>query len=165
MLVKDVSSTENTINLLQNLEDPATWPALTDKIKKFLVEHEPIQKTDIIYTKTNGRKFSNAYYYRKLSNTENIRRNWLIYSVKADGVYCFCCKLFALEEENNSLLVAENGYNDWKNLTNLLHSHETSAKHVAKYKRWIYFKKSLEEKNTIDSQTEILYEIEFFFKY
>ena len=54
----------------------------------------PIQVQTINFPVTNGRSFSKSYYTKKMSNGENVKRDWLIYSKGLDSVHCFCCRLF-----------------------------------------------------------------------
>lgn len=63
-----------------------------------------------------------------MSNGEKVDRNWLVYSLSADCVYCFPSKLFNLESNSKSNIV-NIGFNDWKHLPETLESHEVSKLH------------------------------------
>lgn len=85
-----------------DIKDPATWSAdkITQQVKYEIVKYGPSREKDIVYplqlVDDSERKFSNNYYYKKLSNGEIVNRKWLIYSVSIDKVFCFCCKLFQI---------------------------------------------------------------------
>lgn len=100
-----LNNVQDDINILSDdsvdleiFEDPSKWPdPLNDGHRLILVRNfnHPVQ---IILTpypiNDDGRSFSRKYFYRRLSNGENIQRTWLIYSKATDSVFCFCCKLF-----------------------------------------------------------------------
>lgn len=70
-------------------------------------------------------------YSRKLSNGEFIDRQWLVYSVSSDRVYCFCCKLFPSHATNLRISsLATVGLRDWKHIFERLKTHEISQAHI-----------------------------------
>lgn len=148
----------NTSELLINFRDPATWPDINEKTRKLIIENGPYRHTDINYPiDSNGRKFSNAYYNRKLANSEFISRDWLIYSLKCNSVYCFCCKIFTSSyatDTTASKLISQDGYSNWQNLSKTLHAHETSSAHMNNLKKWFDLRQALQNKTTIDNRTE-----------
>lgn len=142
---------------LENINDIGKWPKLNEKLRVILIEMGPIQQKDLYYPRdSNGRKFSNLYYNRKMENGETVPRTWLLYSKALNSVYCFCCKLFS-PIESSSLV---EGFNDWRNLSKTLYRHETSANHMKNFIKWKEFSKNLKNKNTIDCQQQIMYDME-----
>lgn len=59
-----------------------------------------------------GRHCSANYYTRILSNGEQVLRDWLVYSLSQNCVYCFCCKIFGYIV--SSLL--KKGFKSWEQL-------------------------------------------------
>ena len=97
---------------------------------------------------SENRHFSSTHYTRYLSNGEKTIRKWLVYSISLDKVFCFCCKLF--KQEENTFQLANEGTNDWKNISYRLKSHETSNEHMQNMRRWIELERRLQKNLTID---------------
>lgn len=60
-------------------------------------------------------------------------RNWLVYSVKLNKVFCSCCKLFATKIITH---LTHGGCNDWKNLSQNLSIHERSNSYLVALRDW-----------------------------
>lgn len=84
-----------------------------------------------------NRWFSTNFYYRKLTNGEIVDRNWLVFSISKDHVFCFCCKLFGLSVYGS---LSGNGTNDWSHLGTKLVEHERSLTHFRCTEKWFYLK-------------------------
>lgn len=133
--------------------DCGEWPSkITDEVRKLLVERGPVQVTDIDFPlDAKGRKFSSYHYTRKLCNGEQVLRIWLLYSILKNAVFCFACKVFGYA---NSSLAGDQGYSDWKNLTNILTSHEKSPNHIKNCQSWRELSSRLHLYKTIDKENE-----------
>lgn len=103
-------------------------------------------------SEASNRRFSKAYCYRLLSNGERIERDWLLYSKKANKVYCFACKLFGGAKTCDKRLVL--GYNNWQCLSKTLQLHETSNHHIDAYLSWNKLTTRLQLGKTIDSELQ-----------
>jgi len=99
----------NTKNV--DFNDPAKWPKITLRLKAILIEHgPPISSTRNYYPHDeNNRHFSNKWFFRKLTNGEQVRRQWLMYSVSKNKLFCFPCILFCT---TNRAFVS--GFDDWQ---------------------------------------------------
>ncbi|KOC70417.1 Zinc finger MYM-type protein 5, partial [Habropoda laboriosa] len=139
-----------------NFNDPGTWPkVMYIKIRDCSVENNPYQVKKDFPKDNSGRKFSELYYYRSLSNGEKICRSYLVYSETFNSVFCYYCKLFG---ECNSQLTNEYGCNDWEHLSHTLKRHELSSARIKNGSKYSKLKMSLNQKRTIDSIQQRLYE-------
>ncbi|XP_017786286.1 PREDICTED: zinc finger MYM-type protein 1-like isoform X2 [Nicrophorus vespilloides] len=147
-ILEDGAGNEQLMSVLSN--DPGTWPAKIDAhTARMLTERGPFQVKDFDFPcSSTGRKFSKTYYYRQLPNGEEIPRDWLIYSVLNNSVYCFCCKVFGDYKKRLSYQI---GCSDWQHLTFSMVRHEKSLTHNENMKSWIVLKKSLKSKTEIDT--------------
>ena len=111
-------------------EDPALWPdTITEQIREYFVFNKPQQQygnvlTSGVFYAKKMRTFQLSHFYRKLSNGERIKREWLVYST--GRVYCDVCKLFC----NIATALSAAGFNDWKNIRCCLSEHEISHDHI-----------------------------------
>ena len=89
-------------------------------------------------------------YRRKLTNGEQVLRDWLVYSTTKDAAYCFCCKIFNV----TTSLLSKDGYNNWKHIGDILKSHETSKSHVEAKQSWSELTRRLKSSHTIDAESQ-----------
>ena len=142
-----------------NFSDCALWPVhRSNKVVDYILKMGPNQVIlDKYPIDEKGRHFSSFYYNRKLPNGEVFPRCWLIYSTSKNAVFCFCCRLF---ERNKTSNLAENGFNNWKKLSETLRYHENSAAHKNAYQQWIETKIRMQTGKTIDKEEQKLIEKE-----
>lgn len=149
-----------------DLTDPYNWPeCINSDLRVDLVKLGPRRKINIKYPTSlidkSERQFSNSFYSRKLSNGEFIDRQWLIYSVSSDSVYCFCCKLFPSHETNLRISsLATVGLRDWKHISERLKTHEISQAHIKSALDWSELRLRLGKLETIDKAHQIIIEKE-----
>ncbi|KAG8429796.1 hypothetical protein GDO86_019188 [Hymenochirus boettgeri] len=111
------------------LRDPALWMEMSNKLRHFLVSHGPQQVNKFQFPKDSyKRSFHRRYYRRELPNLESVDRPLLQYSESRNAIFCFCCKLFPSKAAVSVLCTT--GYNDWKNITRLLSTHEKADYHT-----------------------------------
>lgn len=125
--------------LLDHDPDPSNWPCpdkVTDSFRIMLTENGPPKFPDGPFPRSqdSNRCFSKAYCYRRLTNGELVERDWLMFSHKANKVYCFACKIFGGEKNSNSRFVK--GYGNWRCLSSRLKQHETGPNHTDAYLAW-----------------------------
>lgn len=136
-----------------DLQDPASWPQIIndgDLQKLALVEASHHQ--DFLFPQNKeSRKFSSLFFFRTMANGTKINRDWLIYSISTDSIFCICCKLFSMR--NRKILLCDNGFNDWRNCSRQIKYHETSCNHIENYKTWKEFVSRLQSAKTIDNYT------------
>lgn len=159
-----ISSEEDTDDVIQNeniekeddtfphfdYADPAKWPnPVSDDLRQLIVQNGPKQVVLHEFAKdSKNRRFSPLHYKRRLANGEQVPRQWLVYSVSEDMVFCFCCKLFTTRLVTSSLQA--NGSKDWKNIGAILSSHERNADHIENYQAWRELELRLLKRKTID---------------
>lgn len=96
---------------LDAFDDVANWPAiLSPKIFQIIIEKGPKHIHLQNYSVKKSRKFSNNFYSKVSCNGNVIFREWLVYSVSSDRVFCFCCRLFA---SNRTFHLVTVSFSDW----------------------------------------------------
>ncbi|XP_041860484.1 zinc finger MYM-type protein 1-like [Melanotaenia boesemani] len=140
--------------------DPATWPLpLTDKIRTELVRRGPSKlPCDFVFNRkeSDGRSCHHQYFMKTLVSGEKIVRSWLIYSIKNNSLFCFCCKLFSKRNIN----FTSSGITNWKHASAYLTSHENSPEHLNCMKAWKELSVRLRRGESIDKQEMTLLEAE-----
>uniref|UniRef100_A0A9J8AEH3 TTF-type domain-containing protein n=1 Tax=Cyprinus carpio carpio TaxID=630221 RepID=A0A9J8AEH3_CYPCA len=140
--------------------DPANWPShLTDRIRTELVRRGPSKVPPGFVFRRNesdGRSCHHQYFKKTLVSGEKMARSLLIYSIKNNSLFCFCCKLFP--KRNINLTSA--GMANWKHASNYLTSHENSTEHLNCMKAWKELSVRLKSGTTIDKQEMALLEAE-----
>ncbi|XP_030068040.1 uncharacterized protein LOC115476054 [Microcaecilia unicolor] len=110
-------------------DDPTTWPERIDHhLKDCLVKKGPPKiLLEEFPCNKNGRYFSKAHCKRKLPNGEIIHRPWVIYSVSANKIFCFYCRIFGNDVK---CALTSTGFNQWSNVNIRLAEHEKSKGHL-----------------------------------
>jgi hypothetical protein len=146
-------------NIMVISDDPGLWPELiTSEISRILVKREPVQLKEHNYpVNENGRKFSDKYFIRQLSNGEQTVREWLVYSKSKNSVFCFCCKIFG--KLFNSFSDSK-GFSNCQHLSLALKRHETGISHNTNLQTWFNLNKMLKSKTTINNKHLRLLETE-----
>ncbi|KAG6716978.1 hypothetical protein I3842_04G075100, partial [Carya illinoinensis] len=129
------------------------WKHVDTKLRDLFVENGPIRYNDINFSKDeNSRHFSTTYYIRNLSNGEKHDRKWLVYSKDLNIVFCFCFKLFNSKLSISQL--ANEGTDEWKNLSDKLKIHETTNEHITNMTTWLDLEMRLLRNKTIDKKSK-----------
>lgn len=149
----------NEDDSILDFNDPGTWPNITsNKFIETLVKIGPVH-TDNNYkfsVDETGRKFNVSYFKKIMENGEKVKRNWLVYSVKLNRIFCFPYKLFSRE----NIKIINVGYSDWWHCSEYFNKHEVSIQHIQCVKKWCKLKLRLEKKCTIDKIQQNLLDIE-----
>lgn len=147
----------DSISMLLDLN--GTWPNIISNFIETLVEIGPVH-TDNNYKfpvdEETGRKFNALYFNKIMENGGKVKRNWLVYSVKLNRVFCFPCKLFSRE----NLKIINIGYSDWRHCSEYFNKHEASIQHIQCVKKWCELKLRLDKKCTIDKVQQNLFDSE-----
>lgn len=94
------------------VSDPYLWPNHLIQWEKLVIEKGAAYAKDRVFLENeSGRYFSNIHSTRHLSNSEQQKRLWLIYSELNDYVHCVACRLFS--DTSKNALSSRIGTNDW----------------------------------------------------
>ncbi|XP_047139546.1 uncharacterized protein LOC101239909 [Hydra vulgaris] len=129
--------------------DPASRPEqIFDGQRCDLVKRGP-QQVDIDFPCNIAAKrpISTVHYKRVMNNGETVPRLWIVYLVKSDKIFCFCCKLF---ETNESPF--RSGTSTWEGLSKKLKDHETGTSHQKCFRQWMQLKEGINNDSSIDKQ-------------
>lgn len=98
---------------LQLSKDPGLWLKILSSMNiELLIRNDSTyynNSNNVFPKEKTGQKFSEPYFNRILLNNEKIKRDWLVYSVSKNSVFCFCCRIFNLNTAK-ARLTDENGY-------------------------------------------------------
>ncbi|XP_044151348.1 uncharacterized protein LOC122939347 [Bufo gargarizans] len=101
---------EETVRL-SVYSDVAAWPVpVPDVLRVDLIKRgsEPFQNRDGPFnpverqgekSKGKSRQLTTAWFYKALPNGEKVLRTWMVYSPSKQSLFCFCCRLFAVDDK------------------------------------------------------------------
>ena len=147
-------------------DDAANWPMpLPDHIRLEIIkqgsetyQHKegPFVPTDKPGENSKGshRSLKSLWFYSTLSNGTKYLRKWMVYSPLEKKLYCFCCRLFATEEDINKQFVS--GFNQWWKLNPKISEHESSSRHLSTLEKWKTLAVRLKIDKTIDKENQIV---------
>jgi hypothetical protein len=119
--------------------DSGLWRIINDTKRVMLVKKgfiKILKENDEFPKEPNrGRHFFSKLYICDRPNGEKQEKKWLVYSNGLDRVFCFSCKLF--NHKPMTISLAENGTNDWHNLSTKLRDHEKNPEHNHNVVKWV----------------------------
>ncbi len=105
---------------------------------------------------SDGKSCHHQYFKKTLVSGEKMARSWLMYSMKNNSLFCFCCKLFS----KKNIHLTSSGMANWKHASTHLTSLENSPEHHNCMKAWKELAVRLRGGETIDKQQVALLEAE-----
>eukprot|EP00112_Aurelia_sp_Birch-Aquarium-sp1_P017519 Seg4069.6 transcript_id=Seg4069.6/GoldUCD/mRNA.D3Y31 product="Zinc finger MYM-type protein 1" protein_id=Seg4069.6/GoldUCD/D3Y31 len=131
--------------------DPANFKGtkITAEQRAEIVRHGPCQPEGIKFTNNvEGRCFQPSWYKRNES-----KREWLVYSLKDEKMYCFCCWLFPCRiDKDFESNWSETGVDNFKKGIEKIRGHENSRLHCISLARWKSFEYRLLRGLTLDAE-------------
>ena len=92
----------------------------------------------------------------QLNNGEKIVRDWLVWSIEKQSLFCFCYRLFYNGPEQSRPPLAQiQGINgNWRKLYEEIPQHQNSASHRSCYLMWLKLEKTIANSATIDMKLD-----------
>ena len=131
---------------------PGTWPTNISDTQRCFIVTQLMNGTKVEPNLSNslrdGRKLTKEWFYKKLSNEQKVYRSWLSYSKSKNALFCIPCKLFSYsfseqKVQNHSFLAKDEGFTQWKKLSNKIPEHENSLNHKKCFCSWKTLESSL----------------------
>ncbi|XP_022903846.2 zinc finger MYM-type protein 1-like [Onthophagus taurus] len=151
-----------------DLMDPGAWPdteKMTDMQRSFLSNQAVLlndkhpNNIEFKFTERNGRRLTYSMWFRTMTNKENIKRTWLVYSKTKNSIYCFACKLYSNVFTPLSALRSV-GFINWKKASERLAEHEASQAHKECVIKWKTRLQQIKSCQGIDRDVELLIQSE-----
>ena len=103
-----------------------------------------------------GRAFPQTLLHIQLNNGEKIVRDWLVWSVEKQSLFCFCCRMFynGPEQSRPSLAQIQGINGNWRKLYEKIPQHQNSASHRSCYLMWRKLEKTIANSATIDMKLD-----------
>ena len=102
--------------------------------------------------------FSKKHIFQDLPNGEKVKRDWLVWSSPAQGLFYFACCLFQdlpredRASQSSQLARSDVGVKDnWRKLYEKIEAHQRISHHITCYLTWKDLEKNLNELVGIDS--------------
>ena len=136
------SDAERTISpLLSN--DPSSWKNLTEQDKEDIVKIGPPKNPKSFPRDSSGRNFPQNIFSQEMTNGEKVKRDWLVWSISRQSLFCFPCCLFQevsqkeVTSKTSKLTKPDAGHKDnWRKLYGKVEAHQRSSSHVLCYITW-----------------------------
>lgn len=145
---QDSDAEEEETDKLSVYSDVAAWPVpVPDDLRVDLIKRgsEPFQNRDGPFSaverrgeksKGKSRQLTTAWFYRALPKGEKILRMWMVYSPSKESLFCFCCRLFALDQNVTVTSSFVTGFQMWWKLNPKVSDHEAFEQHLTCMKKW-----------------------------
>lgn len=64
-------------------------------------------------TKCKTRKLTKNWFFMQAPKEEQVLRTWMVYYLRKENLYCFCCKLFKTDENKPGTSNFVAGFQKW----------------------------------------------------
>ncbi|CAH2284975.1 Hypothetical predicted protein [Pelobates cultripes] len=142
--------------------DVAAWPVpVPDDLRVDLIKRgsEPFQNRDGPFSpverqgeksKGKSQQLTTAWFYKALPNGEKILRTWMVYSPLKQSLFCFCCRLFAVDDKVTVASSFVTGFQLWWKLNPKVSDHEDSEQHLTCLEKWKTLRAGLKLQKCLD---------------
>ena len=108
-------------------------------VKEAIVQHGPCQPKGPFQANHQGRRFCADWYKRRLQSSQEIHRDWLVYSPSLQKMYCFSCWLFSNPNDahyEGNWAEVKKGVSNFQKGLEKIRSHEKTDIHLNTYTKW-----------------------------
>lgn len=130
------------------VNDPSTWRLLTKIQKEAIIREGTPENPQCFPRDSSGRCFPKSIFFQDLPNGEKVKRDWLVWSSSAQGLFCFACCLFQdlprddRASQSSQLERSNAGVKDkWRKLYEKVEAHQRNSHHIT----WKNLEKNLNE--------------------
>lgn len=148
-----------------DLKDPGEWPTvLSDAERCFVVSgllNAGKIEADLSNTLRDGRHLTKEWFTKVMPNGLRVHRSWLSYSKSKNALFCVPCKLFSQSDRDKmSALAKDEGFTQWKKLSERIPEHENSLNHKKCFCDWKTLQSSLSNRTGIDKELQDMIALE-----
>ena len=100
------------------------WKNLTEQDKEYIVKIGPPKNPKSFPRDSSGRNFPQNIFFQEMTNGEKVTRDWLVWSISRQSLFCFPCCLFQeisqkeVTSKTSKLTKPDLGHGDnWRNCT------------------------------------------------
>ncbi|CAH2250762.1 Hypothetical predicted protein [Pelobates cultripes] len=101
-------------------------------------------------SKGKSRQLTTAWFYKALPNGEKILRTWMVYSPSKQSLFCFCCRLFAVDDKVTGAPSFVTGFQLWWKLNPKVSDHESSEQNLTCLEKWKTLRAGLKLQKCLD---------------
>ena len=135
--------------------DVATWKSLSIKVRDSIAIMGPQLPPKSLPKDSKSRSFPISIFATKMPNGKTVARDWLVWSKRAQSLYCFCCCLSTTKSPSSAQSEfghPQLGCNDnWRKLYEKTLVREKSVAHISNYIKCRDLNISLGKRNGIDN--------------
>ena len=147
--------------------DPSSWKNLTEQDKEYIVKIGPPKNPKSFPRDSSGRNFPQNIFFQEMTNGERVTRDWLVWSISRQSLFCFPCCLFQeisqkeVTSKTSKLTKPDLGHGDnWRKLYGKVEAHQRSSSHVSCFITWKELAKTVLRTTGIDQQLQLQFESE-----
>lgn len=115
------------VNVIQ-VNDPSTCKLLSKAQKETIIRKGTLENPHCFPRDSSGCCFPTSIFYQELLNGEKVKRDWLVWSLSAQGLFCFACFPFQdLSQQPQTLQLTKSDAGvkgNWQKLYEKIEAHQ-----------------------------------------